>query len=107
MQYQANPYVLSHLVQMERLLSTGKSNIGDVLATGLVNQDDLMRLKVMAEVKGFEHGLIRMGIRGTDNATATLKIISRLLGGFFLILGGGLIIVIMQGIYLTGMSMAS
>ncbi len=107
MQYQANPYVLSHLVQMERLLSTGKSNIGDVLATGLVNQDDLMRLKVMAEVKGFEHGLIRMGIRGTDSATATLKVISKILGGFFLILGGGLIIVIMQGIYLTGMSMAS
>lgn len=107
MQYQANPYLASHLVQMEQLLGTGKTNIGDVLATGLVDDQDLMRLKVMAEVKGFEHGLIRMGIRGTDSATATLKTISRLLGGILLVTGGGLIIVIMQGIYLTGMAMGS
>jgi type II secretory pathway component PulF len=105
MQYQANPYVLSHLTMMEHLLSMGKTNIGDVLATGLVADNDLMRLRVMAEVKGFEHGLIRMGIRGTDEATKTLKIISRLFGGALLIVGAILIIVIVQGIYLTGMSM--
>jgi type II secretory pathway component PulF len=107
MQYQANPYVLSHLIMMEHLLSMGKTNIGDVLATGLVAQNDLMRLRVMAEVKGFEHGLIRMGIRGTDEATTTLKIISKLFGGALLTLGAILIIVIVQGIYLTGMSMGS
>ena len=107
MQYQANPYVSSHLAQMEKLLSTGKTNIADVLSTGLVNEQDLMRLKVMAEVKGFEHGLIRMGIRGSENATATLKLISRIIGGAFLIMGGALIIIIMQGIYLTGMSMGA
>lgn len=107
MQYQANPYVHSHLVTMEHLLSMGKTNIGDVLATGLVTDQDLMRLRVMAEVKGFEHGLIRMGIRGTEQATDTLKAISRLLGGFFLIIGAALIILIVQGIYLTGMAMGS
>jgi hypothetical protein len=66
-----------------------------------------MRLKVMAEVKGFEHGLIRMGIKGSEQATVTLKLISRILGGLFLVVGGMLIIFIMQGIYLTGMSMGS
>jgi len=30
MQYQANPYLSSHLVEMEHLLSTGKSNVADV-----------------------------------------------------------------------------
>ena len=107
MQYQANPYMHYHLVTMEHLLSMGKSNIADVLATGLVDEQDLMRLRVMAEVKGFEHGLIRMGIRGTDQATQTLKFIARMAGGALLIVGAALIIIIVQGIYLTGMSMGS
>jgi type II secretory pathway component PulF len=107
MQYQANPYMGSHLVMMEHLLSTGKSNIADVLSTGLVKDNDLMRLKVMAEVKGFEHGLVRMGIKGSEQATATLKLISRILGGVMLAGGGLLIIFIMQGIYLTGMAMGA
>jgi hypothetical protein len=54
-QLQATPYMNSHLAMMEHLLSMGKTNIGDVLATGLVEQQDLMRLRIMAEVKGFEH----------------------------------------------------
>lgn len=107
MQYQANPYVHMHLVMMEHLLSMGKTNIADVLATGLIGQDDLMRLRVMAEVKGFEHGLVRMGVRGAEQATNTMKKISKLVGGLFLALGGYLIIVIIQGIYLTGMAMGA
>lgn len=105
MQLQADPYTLSHLQQMEHLLSMGKSNIADVLETGLVYEEDLMRLRVMAEVKGFEHGLIRMGVRGAEQATTTMKVISRILGGIFLVLGGLLIILIVQGIYMTGMAM--
>lgn len=107
MQYQANPYMLSHLVQMEHLLSMGKTNIADVLDTGLVDEQDLMRLRVMAEVKGFEHGLVRMGVRGAEQATTTLKFISRIVGGIFLSIGALLIIAIVQGIYLTGMSMGT
>lgn len=105
MQLQAKPYTRSHLDEMEHLLSTGKSNIGDVLDTGLVEPQDLMRLRVMAEVKGFEHGLIRMGIRGAEQVTATMKVISKIIGGIFLAIGGLLIISIIQGIYLTGMAM--
>ncbi|MBX3708394.1 MAG: type II secretion system F family protein [Gammaproteobacteria bacterium] len=107
MQYQANPYLLSHLSKMEHLLSMGKTNIADVLDTGLVNDSDLMRLRVMAEVKGFEHGLIRMGIRGTEQATQTLKFIARIVGGVFLLIGGVMIIMIVQGIYATGMSLGA
>lgn len=105
MQFQANPYTHFHLKMMEHYLSMGKTNIGDVLATGLVTDDDIMRLRIMAEVKGFEHGLIRMGVRGTEQATQTLKVIARILGGILLTIGAGLIIVIVQGIYLTGMAM--
>jgi type II secretory pathway component PulF len=107
MQYQANPYMLSHLAKMEHLLSLGKTNIADVLDTGLIEPNDLMRLRVMAEVKGFEHGLVRMGIRGAEQATATLKLIAKVVGGVFLVCGGYLIIIIIQGVYLTGMAMGS
>lgn len=107
MQLQANPYMLSHLAKMEHLLSMGKTNIADVLETGLVDENDLMRLRVMAEVKGFEHGLIRMGIRGTERATSTLKFIAKIIGGMFLAVGGILIILIIQGIYMTGMSLGT
>lgn len=107
MQYQANPYLGSHLITMEHLLSTGKSNIADVLSTGLIGENDLMRLRVMAEVKGFEHGLIRMGVKGAEETAATLKLIAHLFGGIFLVIGGILVVFIMQGIYLTGMSMGA
>ena len=105
MQQQANPYMLSHLIHMENLLSKGKSNIAEVLQTDLVDSQDLMRLRVMAEVKGFEHGLVRMGMRGTENTTATLKMISRAIGGILLITGGILILMIIRGIFMTAMAM--
>lgn len=107
MQLQANPYMNSHLTMMEHLLSMGKTNIGDVLATGLVDPQDLMRLRIMAEVKGFEHGLVRMGVRGTEQATKTMGMIAKVAGGILLAVGGLMIISIIQGIFLTGMSLAS
>lgn len=107
MQLQANPYLMMHLNKMEGLLSKGKSNIADVLDTGLIDSQDLMRLRVMAEVKGFEHGLVRMGIKGTEEATATLNKISKVIGGIFLIMGGILILMIVRGIFMTAMAMGN
>lgn len=105
MQYHATPYLASHLMNMEHLLSKGKGNIADILMTGLVDEKDVMRLRVMAEVKGFEHGLIRMGVRGAENSLKTLNIISKITGGVLLVVGAYLIIVVVKGIYFTGMSM--
>lgn len=107
MQYQANPYLTSHLVMMDHLLGVGKGNVADVLSTGLIDDQDVMRLRVMAEVKGFEHGLIRMGIRGSDQSIKTVKLISKIIGGMLLAVGGLLIVIIVKGIYLTGMSMGN
>ncbi len=105
MQYNAAPYISMHLAQMEVLLGRGKSNIADVLDTGIVEHSDLMRLRVMAEVKGFEHGLVRMGVRGTEEATATMKTVAKIAGGMLLMVGAVMIIMIIQGIFLTGMAM--
>lgn len=107
MQYQANPYMNSHLSLMQHLLGTGRGNVADVLSTGLIDDEDIMRLRVMAEVKGFEHGLIRMGVRGSEQTTKTMKLIAKIIGGVFLALGAYLIIVIVKGIYLTGMAMGN
>lgn len=107
MQYQSNPYVSSHLAMMEQLLAVGRGNVADVLATGLIDDTDIMRLRVMAEVKGFEHGLTRMGIYGTEESTKTLKLISKIIGGGLLVIGTTLIILIVRGIFTTGMSMGS
>lgn len=107
MQYQANPYLASHLVTMEHLISTGRGNVADVLDTGLIDDVDIMRLRIMAEVKGFEHGLIRMGVRAADQSINTVKIASKIFGGILLALGAFLIIIIVKGVYLTGMSMGA
>lgn len=105
MQYQATPYVAYHLMMMEHLMSIGKGNIADVLSTGLIDEKSILRLRVMAEVKGFEHGLIRMGVLGGEQSLKTLALIAKLTGGALLLLGGILIIIIIRGIYLTGMAM--
>ncbi len=107
MQHQANPYVVSHLMMMEYLLGIGKGNVADVLSTGLIEEKDVLRLRVMAEVKGFEHGLVRMGVAGSEQSAKTIQLIARVVGGILLSLGAALIIIIVRGIYLTGMSMGS
>jgi type II secretory pathway component PulF len=107
MQYQANPYLINHLMMMEHLLGMGKGNVADVLSTGLINKKDILRLRVMAEVKGFEHGLVRMGIHGAEQTAKTLKAIGKLFGGILLAVGAVLIIIIVRGIFLTGMAMGS
>ncbi|MCD6039240.1 MAG: tcpE [Gammaproteobacteria bacterium] len=105
MQYQSNPYITSHLILMEHLLGMGKGNISDVLETGLISRSDILRLRVMAEVKGFEHGLIRMGIRGSAQNIKVVNLIAKIIGGILLVVGAYLIVKIVQGIYLTGMAM--
>jgi type II secretory pathway component PulF len=107
MQYQSNPYLTSHLMMMEHLLGMGKGNISDVLDTGLISQSDILRLRVMAEVKGFEHGLVRMGVRGSVQNIKVVNLIAKITGGTLLVIGAYLIVKIVQGIYLTGMAMGS
>lgn len=107
MQYQSNPYMTSHLMMMEHLLGMGKGNISDVLDTGLINESDILRLRVMAEVKGFEHGLVRMGVRGSAQNIKVVNLIAKIIGGTLLVVGAYLIVKIVQGIYLTGMAMGS
>lgn len=107
MQHQATPYLAMHLAKMEYLMSKGKGNIADVLDTGCIDDNDLMRLRILAEVKGFEHGLIRLGVRGSEQGMATLKLLSRIIAGILMVVGGILIVTAINGVYQTAMTMGS
>lgn len=107
MQHKVSPYLGSHLIQMEHLMGKGKGNIAEVLNTGLISENDLMRLRILAEVKGFEHGLIRLGVRGAEQGMSTLKLMGKIVGGILMVIGMLLIMVAINGVYQTGMSMGS
>lgn len=62
----ANHYLAWHIYQMELRLSGGRDNIAEVIDTGLINDADILRLRVIAKGKGFEHALIRLGQLSAD-----------------------------------------
>ena len=107
MQHKVNPYLGMHLFQMEQLMGKGRGNIAEVLNTGLISENDLMRLRILAEVKGFEHGLVRLGVRGTEQGMKTVSVIAKIIAGILMVVGMGLIMVAINGVYQTGMSMGS
>jgi len=103
---ESSPYVASHLLLMERKLARGRSNIADVLDTGMVNREDVVRLRAIADSKGFEHALIRLGRQAAENSVKTLKKFGKILGGILLAVAAGLAIFMVMGIYTVGSSLA-
>ncbi len=107
MEHQASPYLAWHLKMMEIRLGKGSSNIGDILDTGLISFANIQRLKAIADAKGFEHALIRLGQQASIQATATIRRLGKILGGVLLFLGASLAIFMILGIYSVGSSLAS
>lgn len=102
LQYTANPYLSYHLLTMEYRLGGGKDNIAEVLDTGLLDRGDLMRLRIIARGKGFEHALMRQGKHALNQSTKTIKIAGRLTGSFLLGCGALLAVFLIYGIYMVG-----
>ncbi len=102
MKKNATPYVLTHIITMEHLLATGKDNIADVLDTGLISKSDILRLRVIAEAKGFEHALIRLGAYAAEKGTNTIRLTAKIAGFTLLGLGGGMIMFMVLAIYSVG-----
>jgi type II secretory pathway component PulF len=107
MQQQANPYLGWHLMMMERRLASGRANIAEVLDTGLVNKDDILRLMAIADAKGFEHALVRLGKYAAMASAQTLRKLGKILGGILLALGAMLAGYMVMGIYSVGSSLAT
>lgn len=107
MHYQASPYLSYHLLVMEEKLGTGRSNIAEVLDTGMLNTADVVRLQVTAASKGFEHALVRLGKRAADAAVKTVSTASKFVGGILLALGAGLAGFMVLAIYSVGSALSS
>ncbi len=102
----ASPYLSWHLMQMGRRLSRGSSNIADVLDTGMVKESDVIRLRAIADAKGFEHALVRLGQFSAAQNVKTLQKTAKIIGGVILALGAGLAVMMVFGIYNVGSSLS-
>ncbi len=106
LQHKANPYLSWHLMMMEFKLGRGRSNIADVLDTGLVANEDVMRLRAIAEAKGFEHALIRLGKFAGDEGAKTVRKIGKIGGGVLLAIAAMFAGFMVMGLYSVGSSLS-
>lgn len=106
MQSQASPYLAWHLMLMERRLSRGQANIAMVLDTGMVSRADVIRLMAIADAKGFEHALVRLGRQAADDSAKVIGKLGKILGGILLGVGAGLAGFMVTGIYAVGSSLS-
>lgn len=102
LQLNSQPYLASHLLVMEYRLSGGRDNIAEVLDTGLIDNSDLERLRVIAKGRGFEHALIRQGKRAMTRTVNDVRLAGRISGGITLVLGAGLAAFLILAIYGIG-----
>lgn len=105
-QYNTTPYMASHLLQMEYRLGAGKLNIAEVLDTGLIDQGDILRLQAVANAKGVEQALVRLGKHATEKGEKTIQLTGKILGGILLALGAGLAAFMVMSIYAVGSSLS-
>jgi toxin co-regulated pilus biosynthesis protein E len=106
LQQQASPYLMWHLIMMELRLGRGRGNIAEVLDTGLISDDDIVRLKAIADAKGFEHALIRLGKAAGVKGIQTVRKVGRILGGLFLMIAAGFAGFMIMGLYSVGSSLS-
>lgn len=104
LQGRASTYLASHLLAMEHRLGAGADNIADVLDTGLIPPEDLSRLKLIAQSKGFDHALIRQGQRSQDEGTQSIKITTKIFSGFLLLSAAAFMIFMIVCVYSVGFS---
>ena len=106
LQHGANPYLSWHLITMEYRLGGGKDNIAEVLDTGLIDKEDLARLRIIAYGKGFEHALLRQGAHTLTQSSRRIKASGKVGGGLVLGVGAFFAIFIILGVYSVGSTVA-
>lgn len=99
MQAKAKSYLGWHLQQMEMQLARGKLNLADVLNTGLLDQSDMRRLRVLATGSGFAHALQRLGEQSMERRLRLLRRLSHITGGVLLLLGAAVAMLLVFGLY--------
>lgn len=107
MRGRANNYLAWHIYLMELRLSGGRENIAEVIDTGLISKADIMRLRVVARGKGFEHALLRLGRLSSERAGKNIDLAGRLLGIILLAAGASWAAFMIFAIYGVGSFVAT
>lgn len=102
----ATPYLASHLLMMEHKLGHGKDNIADVLDTELLDKNDLIRLRIVAQGRRFDRALLSLGHRAYQKNMGAIKLTARISGAMLLCMSALIIIMIVLGIYSVGSMLA-
>lgn len=98
----ATPYIEGHIDRMILKLSGGRDNIAEVLDTGLIKEYDILRLKVIAKGKGFEHALVRLGLLSAKANAKRIRLVTRIFGGVLLLMGASLLAFMIFAVYGVG-----
>lgn len=106
MQHNANPYLAWHLLTMEFKLGGGRQNIAEVLDTGLIDKADLVRLRVIAQGRGFEQALLRQGQRASEQGLQKIKTSTKTVSALLLALGAMLAAFLITSVYSVGTLLA-
>lgn len=104
---QAKPYLAWHLDLMEVRLCGGKENIADLIDTNLITPNDLARLKIVGQSKGFADALIKLGDRANTQHAKAIDRLGKILGGLLLLASGTIAATMVFGIYTVGNSIAT
>ena len=102
MQQDAGSYMGWHNLQMQYRLSEGYENIADVLDTGMIKKSNMLRLRVIAKGKGFEHALVRMGQLAAKQNSRILATSAKIVGGVMLFSGAAWLIFMIFAMYGVG-----
>lgn len=103
-QEKANRYLVWHIYIMQFHLSGGRENIAEVLDTGLIDEQDILRLKIIARGKNFEQALLKLAKHAAERNERRLKLAGKILGGVLLALGAGFAIFMILAVYNVGTS---
>ena len=103
----AEPYLAWHLMIMEYNLGSGLENMADVLDTALITRNDMLRLRVVAQGKGFDHALVSLGRQALKRYGESVALTVRIISALLLVFGAMLAGMIVLGIYSVGSSVAS
>lgn len=99
-------YMAWHIYMMQFRLSGGRENLADVLNTGLIGNDDIERLRAIAQSKSFELALIHLGNQAAKKNIQNLRRVSRICGGLLLALDAALAMFMIFSVYGVGIFIA-
>lgn len=99
LQGKTRPYLSWHLLQMEVQLAQGQLNVAEVLNTRLLDLSDMRRLRILAMGSGFATALQRLGNQSIEKKMQMLKRLVNYLGGFLLLCGATVAMLLVVGIY--------